>query len=83
MEQIFNVYSIHLDLLNFLANFTPRLTAGLFFGLINLLVAFSPSKIVPLVTFALLLCTSLSVVAARVLIMAKYHAVFLLGVESI
>ena len=79
------VYSIHLknDLLNLLVNFTPMLTLGLFFGLINRSVAFFPLKIVSLFTFAPLLFTSLRVVAARLLTMAKYHAISLFAVESI
>ena len=47
------------DLLNFLVKFTPMFTLRLFFGLINLLVAFSPVKIVSLVTFTPLLFKNL------------------------
>ena len=59
------------DLLHFLVKFTPMLALRLFFGLINLLVAFFLLKNLSLVTFAPLLFTNLRVVAARLLTMAK------------
>ena len=79
------VYSIHLKnrLKKFLGKFTSMLTLRLFSGLINLLVTFSPLKIVSLVTFTPLLFASLRVVAARLLTIAKHYAISLFAVESI
>ena len=59
------------------------LTLELFFRIKNLLVAISPLRIVCLVTYALLLITSLCVVAARLLTMAQHHAILLFSVEII
>ena len=79
------VYSIHLKnlLTKFIGKFYPHVDLKIVFRAKNLLVAFFPFTIVSLVTFAPLLFTSLRVVAARLLTMAKHHAISFFAVESI
>ena len=79
------VYSIHLKkrLTKFIGKFYPHVDLKIVFRANKPIGRLFPLKIVSLVTFAPLLFTSLRVVAARLLTMAKHHAISFFAVESI
>jgi len=78
------VYSIHLKkrLTKFIGKFYPHVDLKIVFRANKPIGRLFPLKIVSLVTFAPLLFTSLRVVAARLLTMAKHHAISFFAIES-